>query len=225
MLLVSDYDIITEPIRSIIIFLQLMLTIGCICICFLSYRTIKKKDPNIKKSYFFGIPFFFLLVGISRLILLYHDYSASDNLDSQLIFIANGIFLIGFIILNYSIETSFNKKTHYIFTSFGIILTSIYLIIFFINQFPIIYFFAVTSQVIAPLSIYLIVMKKGIGELKKKASIIVLGLILLIIAQSSGLFELIGFMDRVSSSMFGPPVALIGLIILGYGFSRIPNKD
>lgn len=225
MLFVSDYDVITEPYRSLIITLQILLVIGCISICFLTFLKLKKKDPNIKKSYFLGIPLFFLLVGLARIFLIYHDYFAWDKLDSPLIFIANSIFLTGFIILNFFIETNVTKKTHYLFTILGIIFTVLHISFISPNKAlsSLFFYFAVSSQVIAPLGVYLIVAKNGRGEVKLKATIIVLGLLVLILSQSTGIFELLGFMDRISSSIFAPPVALIGLTILGYGFTKGPN--
>ena len=66
MLYVSDYNVIIEPLRSIIIILQLMVSIGAIFISFTSKYYIKKMNPDIKRSYLFGIPLFFLMYGMIK---------------------------------------------------------------------------------------------------------------------------------------------------------------
>lgn len=220
MLLVSDYDVIPEPARSIIIMLQIMVAVGCVIIGFIALYSFKKKDPNMSKTYFFGIPLFFLLVGIARFILVYHDFYAVDALDLVLWATANLIILTGFIILNYIIETTVYTKTKHIFTLLGILFTSSYTIaaIFLEKIFPtLILYAAMIISVIPPIAIYLIVAKGATGEVKRRATIIVVGILILVVSQATGLFELVMLMDRVSSSIFGPPTALIGICILAYG--------
>ncbi|MHA1147229.1 MAG: hypothetical protein ACTSR8_03195 [Promethearchaeota archaeon] len=226
MLFVSDYDLIPEPARSIIIILQIILAIGCFIISILAIYSFKKKDPNMSKTYFFGIPLFFLLVGVARLILIYHDFYASDEYDLSLWAIANVIILLGFIILNYIIETQVYTKSKHIFTILGITLTSLYAfaVIFFEKIIAsLTLYVAIASQFIPISCIYLIVAKQGAGVVKKRATIIISGIIIVIISQATGIFELMGLMDRISSSLFGPPTALVGLCFLAYGLVSMSN--
>ena len=48
----------------------------------------------------------------------------------------------------------------------------------------------------------------------------VIGLSILIVSQGTGLLELIGLIDKLTATIYGPPFALLGLSILGYGFTH-----
>jgi hypothetical protein len=220
MLFVSAFDIITEPIRTLVIILQSMLGIGCIIIGILFLLIMRKKGETIKKAYFFALPLFFVLIGISRGILVYHDFFAPDELDLQLWAIAHVVIFGGFISLNYTIETHVYNKTKHFFTILGIILTSMFIIAVFIDKSfaKNMSYITIASQVVPPLLIYLIVAYSGSGVVRKKAVVIIIGLATLIIAQSTGIFETIGIMDKIFASVFAPPTALIGLAICAYGF-------
>ncbi len=221
MLFVSDYDVIPEPLRTYIIVMQLLVAIVSFLIGLIVLFVLKRKDPNMKKSFFFGIPLFFILVAIARGIFVYHDFYAPDSMDIPLWVMANMIVLVGFILLNYTIETHVYNKTKHIFTILGIALTGIYLVaVIFITKFiaSIILYVANASQMLAPCAIYLIVSRKSTGVLRTKGIIILTGLFILIASQLSGIFSLFGVLDRIATSVFGPIAALIGFTVLGYGF-------
>ncbi len=222
MLFVSDYDVITEPIRSLIITLQIIYVIGCILICLLILFAFKKRDPNIKKSYLLGLPLFALLLGLQRSFLIYHDYYASDNLDTPLIFFANSLILSALIILNFTLESTVYTKTHHLFLIMGVFLAVLYLIfLLFIKIIStIILYCAIFSQVLPIFGMYIYIARNGTGNVRKKAVVILIGVIILLISQSTGLFMLIGLMDRITSTLIAPPVSLVSLIILGYGFLK-----
>jgi len=135
MLFVSDYDVIVEPARTIIILLNIMFVVGCVMLSIMTILLFKKKNPNMKKSYFFGIPLFLLLIGISRGILLYHDFYASDDADLLLWATANLIIIAGFISLNYTIESDVYTKTKHFFTILGTLLFVLYFIMVFVDKF------------------------------------------------------------------------------------------
>lgn len=222
LLFVSDYEIIPEPARTIIIALQISVAIGCILIGLTAFKYFKKNDPHMSRTYFFGIPLFFLLVGVARFILVYHDYYAPDTQDIPLWALANLIIFSGFISLNYTVETKVYTKTRHFFTIFGISITILYFASIFIDKFlaTIVLYIAIAFQFLPTLGIYLIIAKNSTGGLKKKAIIIVIGMLILLLSQSTSLLEMIGLMDRISSSIFGPPVALTGLSLLGWGLVR-----
>lgn len=221
MLFVSDFDVIPEPTRTIIMMLQLILGIGCIIIGFLCLISMKKKNLSISKAYFFGIPLFFMLVGIARLIFVYHDFFAPDSLDILLWAIAQSIVLSGFISMNYVIETFIYKKTKRIFTIIGIVLTLTYIILVPLDKFiaTMVLYGATVLLTVPALIIYCIVAKEGAGVVRKKAIVILIGLTCMILAAGTGLYELIGVMNKLTASTFGPIMALVGLSILGYGFT------
>ena len=193
--------------------------------CILILVTFKKRDPNIRKSYLFGFPLFSILIGLQRAILIYHDYYAPDNQDMVLILIANSMILSAFIVFNYTLESNVYTKTHHFFTLIGIIFIILYLIFLLLDKLAstIVLYAAIFSQVIPIIGIYIIVARNSQGNAKKRALIILLGIIVLLISQSTGLFMLVGLMDRISSTAFAPPVSLVSIVILGYGFLRDPN--
>ncbi len=227
MLFVSDYDVIPEPARTAIILMQVAVAVVSVIIGVLIYFSIKKKDPNRSRSYFFGIPLFFILVGIARTVFVYHDFFAPDLIDIPLWLVANIIVLSGFIMLNYTIETHIYPKTKHAFTIIGIVLVVLYVIAVFVTTkfvASLILYLANASQIFAPFGIYLIVAKQSTGDVKKKALIILTGLTILIVSQLTGIFSLFGILDRITTSLFGPIAALIGFSITGYGFIYSTEK-
>lgn len=218
MLLVSDFDILTEPVRSIIILLQLALAIGCIIIGIIAIISSKNSEMSMSKSYLLGIATFFILIGGSRMILVHHDYYAADDLDLILWKIANIIILGGFTFLTYTIETHVYQKTKHIFSVIGAILTVTYAIMPDKGIATILLYVATILLIILPVFIYIIMAKNATGTLRKRAMIILIGMIILLVAQGTGLFENLGLMTREQASIFAPPFSLLGLVICGYGF-------
>ena len=219
MLYVSDYDIFVEPVRSVLIILQLMLSIGAIILSFASLFYIKKYNPKSKRSYLFGLPLFFFLFGIMRGIFVYHDFYALDILGRPLYILANTLLSLAFISLNNTIESNIFTRSKHIFTILGIAL----LIIFIITAIPgfIIARYLVNiiiiTQVIPSLAIYLNVSLKGTGQARNKAVLIVVGIILLFTSSMLGLINLVKLLDPITTTILAPPISLIGLIFIGYG--------
>ena len=222
MLYVSDYDIIVEPIRSVIIFLQLILSIGAILISLASLHYIKKNNPKINRSFLFGLPLFFLLFGIMRGILIYHDFYALDILDRPLYILSITFLALAFISLNNTIESNIYTRSKHIFTILGFIL----LIVFIITAIPgfIIARYVVSiiiiTQVIPSLAFYLNVALKGTGPPRNRAILIVVGIFLLFISSMFGLIYLINLLDLNITTILSPPISLIGLIFIGYGIIK-----
>ena len=218
MLYVSDYDIFVEPVRSVLIILQLMLSIGALILSFASLFYIKKYNPKSKRSYLFGLPLFFFLFGIMRGIFVYHFY-ALDILERPLYILANILLSLAFISLNNTIESNIFTRSKHIFTILGIAL----LIIFIITAIPgfIIARYLVNiiiiTQVIPSLAIYLNVSLKGTGQARNKAVLIVVGIILLFTSSMLGLINLVKLLDPITTTILAPPISLIGLIFIGYG--------
>lgn len=218
MLFVSAYDVIPEPTRTIVMVLQSILAIGCILIGAIALSYTKKSGKELSKSYFLGISIFFVLVGLARAVLVYHDFFASDEFDILLWKIANIIVLTGFTFLSYTIETHVYKKTKHAFTLIGAVITGAFALIWDKSIATIIMYIGTVLLILLPLIIYIITAKKSVGEIRKRAMIIIVGIFILLVAQGTGLFEMIGIMDKVVASIFGPPTALLGLTICGYGF-------
>jgi hypothetical protein len=184
--------------------------------------SMKKKGGSKGRTYLFGILMFFFLLGVARGILVYHDFFAGDDLDVLLWGLANSIILIGFLLLNYTIETYIYKKTKHLFTTLGLILTISYIIFIMLDKSiaSLILYVVTALLVFPPMIIYLIVAKGSVGAVRKKAVIIMIGLFIIIISSLTGVFETVGIMDKITASIFGPPTALIGLMICGYGYTK-----
>ncbi|MFX1274910.1 MAG: hypothetical protein ACFFBP_13325 [Promethearchaeota archaeon] len=220
MLYISDYDIFVAPLRSMIITLQLIVSISSIFIAFISGYYIKKKNPNIKRSYLFGIPVFFLFFGIMRCILIFHDFYASDDISMPLYLIANIFLIMAFISFNYTIESNIYTKSKYIFTIIGIIL----LILFIISTLAswtlfrrILINIIIIVQILPPFTIYFNVAWKGSGVSKKRAEFIIIGIIFLYLSSILGILDLLNLLDLISTTFLAQPLLLIGLVSLGYG--------
>ncbi len=220
MLYISDYDIFIEPFRSLIIVLQIIVSLSSIGIAIISNYYIKKMNPNINRSYLFGIPIFFLFFGIMRLFLIYHDFYAIDEFGTIFYLIAYIFLIMAFISFNYSIESSIYTKSKFAFTILGIILLVLFIIVTLSSWElfrRILLNITIIIQVLPPLTIYVNVAWKGSGVSKKRAIFIVIGIILIESTVILGILYLLNILDLITTTFLAQPLLLIGLIFLGYG--------
>ncbi len=125
--------------------------------------------------------------------------------------------LLGFTALEYLIEGTFIKKTRYAFTIFGLVCTISQLVLPFIFADRINYF-ATPILTIIPFILYLYLAVTIKGSIRKQALIVIAGMILLIVGfMVLGLLYNIGLLERIWTSIFGPPISLAGLVVVGYG--------
>lgn len=220
MLFVSEYDIIVEPYRSIIIILTLILVIGAFLIGVYTMLSSRKSEAKLSKSYFLGIGMFSILFGVGRLIYLIHDYFAPDALDIILWKIATTIVFSGLIFLIFTIETYVYKKTKRVFTVTGLIIL-VAVIIFERDIARIFIYIGNPLLLLIPFLIYIIILRNSTGAVRKNTIFIIIGMLFFALGQGTALFELVGIMTKEIASIFAPPVSLIGLAILGYGFTSM----
>jgi len=220
MLYISDYDIIVEPLRSAIIILQIIVSISSICIAIISNYYIKKLNPNINKSYLFGIPMFFLFFGMMRFFLIYHDFYALDEMSHYFYLIGYMFLILAFISFNFSIESNIYKKSKFLFTILGIGL----LILFIIATLAswelfrrILLNIIIIIQALPPFAIYFNVAWKGSGASKKRATFIVIGILFVESTVILGILDLLNILDLITTTFLAQPLILIGLVSLGYG--------
>jgi len=218
LLFVSAFDVIPEPTRSIIMVLNIVLAIGCLLLGFSAILFLKKSESAVNKNFYVGLSIVFILVGIARVIFIYHDFFATDEYDILLWKIANFVVLIGFTSLSYIIETHIYKRTKHVFTLIGVVFIALYMIIFDKAIATIILYIGTAALLLLPLLLYIIIAKNSTGELRKKALVIIGGMVILIVAQGTGLIVTIGLMDKTFSLIIGPPLALVGFFIVWYGF-------
>ncbi len=218
MLFVSDYDF-PEPIRSILLILKLITGIGLVIIAIISYLYVRDTPSDEKsKNYLMGISMFFLILACSKAVYFYHDFFALDEWDTVLSRIADSIFLIGFVIFTYMIERHVFKKSKYVFTIIGALILVLYIIIWVPLISTIILYIGLIIMITLPLIIHIFIAVKGSGDVKKRALIITLGIVILMFS-SFGLFlfKLLGLMSNDLSLLIGPPIELTGYIVLAYG--------
>lgn len=218
MLFVSAFDIITEPTRTIIMVSNFIFAIGCIILGLIALIYLKKPEKQVSKNYFIGLMIFFIIMGVARSIFIYHDFYAADDLDFLLWKIANIIVLVGFTILSYIIETHVYKKTKHLFTVIGIFFVILYSVILEKTIATYVIYAATATMIILPFILYLIIARQATGVLKKRAIVILIGMLILIIGQGTGLFVTIGILDETISLIIGPIIGLAGFILVGYGF-------
>ncbi|TFG00572.1 MAG: hypothetical protein EU541_01810 [Promethearchaeota archaeon] len=199
---------------------QLITGIGLLTIAIVAFIYWRKSyfDEERSKFYVIGIGIFFSLVGIYRFLFFYHDFFAPDALGHLLWKISTGFLLISLVILNFIIERYIYRKTKYIITIIGGILIILFIIIVDPNTARIIAQIGSLFLIIFPLLIHCIIAIRGSGWIRKKAIIISIGIIIIIIG-TFGMFilEILGVPKRLTL-IIGHPLSLLGYIIAGYGF-------
>nr|MDO8084496.1 hypothetical protein [Candidatus Sigynarchaeum springense] len=221
MLLVEDYNYLVNPQRMVVVILNVLLSAGSITIGLLSLSKAAKSD--IARKYFLGIALFFIALGVGRAFYVIDDYFTPGYTKYELtpanIYYRLATFstLLGFTALEYLIESTFIKKTRYTFTIFGIVCTTSQLSFPFIIA-DSINFYAIPALTIIPFLLYLYLAITLKGSIKIQALIVIVGMVLLITGfMILGLLYKIGLLERIWTSIFGPPVSLAGLIVVGYG--------
>ena len=217
MIFTSDYDIIVEPWRSIIVILKIIMVIGALLIGLFTILASRKSEAKLSKYYFLGIAMFSILFGVGRLIYVIHDYYMPDEWDLLLWKIATAIIFGGLIFLIFTIETFVYTKTKRIFTIIGLF---ILVMVIVLDRDPARIFIYIGNPLLmlVPFFIYVIIIKNSTGEVRKRAAVILVGMLFLALGQGTSLFELVGIMNKEFASMFAPPVTLAGLATVGYGF-------
>ena len=120
-----------------------------------------------------------------------------------------------------SYETYVYQKTRHAFTVIGIILFLLYLIITDRQIARIISYINNIVLLLPAFIIYIYLAKNASGSIRKNSIIILIGMSILTVFQSTGIFEMAGLMDKTFASIIAPPSSLIGLTILGYGLIAI----
>jgi hypothetical protein len=221
MLLVDDYNYLVGTERIAVITVNILLSAGSLLIGLISLS--KAVKSNISRKYFVGIAIFFIALGIGRMFYVIDDYFTPG--DTEIEFSAANIFyrlatfstLLGFTALEFLIESTFIKKTRYAFTIIGLCCTISQLVLPFYIADRINYFGTPTLTII-PFILYLYLAVAIKGSVRKQALIVIVGMILLITGfMILGLLYNLHVMERIWTSVFGPPVSLAGLIVVGYG--------
>jgi hypothetical protein len=223
MLLITDYDDIQGINRAIIVFSFLVLIMGAFIIAILTLVKRRKSDVKESRYYLLGISLFAAIFGIGRLVLLYHDYFAPNELDDLLYRIGAGFSLAGFTILTFTIEKFIFTKTKKLISIFGLI--CILLLAFAPKEIGTPAFVGGNIIVtVPPFFIYIYIAKTSTGAVRKQALFIILGMIMLFVSLLGGAL-LYSFMilDRLWSQLFGIIFSLAGLVLLSYGFVKSPN--
>lgn len=216
MIFISEYDIIQGPARTIIIALTITLVIGAFLIGLYALLASKNPEKRLGSNYLIGIAIFMIFFGVGRLIYMIHDYFAPDELDLLLWKIATAIVFSGLIFFIYTIETFVYPKTKRVFSILGVII----LVIVIVAELQIARYFIYVGNlllIIVPFLIYLIIIKNSTGVVRKRAIIIIVGMLIFGIGQGTALFELAGIMNKETASIIAPPITLFGLSITGYG--------
>lgn len=216
MIFISEYDIITEPARSLIIYLTIGMVIGAFLISFYALISSRKSNRKLSSNYLIGIAVFFLFFGVGRLIYMIHDYFAPDSLEIILWKIATVVIFCGLTVFIYTLETFIYKKTKHIFSIIGVFI--LFMVIILELDFARFFIYAGNLiLLIVPALIYIIMIRNSTGDVRKWSIVILIGMVIFAVGQGTALFEIVGLMDIISSSIFAPPVTLAGLVVLGYG--------
>ncbi len=223
MLLVEAYTSLPEPARTLIFIFQITWGIGCFILGILAMYYRKNTELKSRKNYYFGISMIFLMVGLSRVIFTYHDFMAPEELDIPLWKIASIINLVGLLIISYMIETYVYKKTKHLVSIIGMILIGLFIIIIDVNLSKVFLYIGNALMLLLPFLLYLFVLINTSGVIRKRAAIIVIGMLILMIGTIFSVFVLMNLLDNTTSLILSPPFTLTGFIIIWYGFITMPH--
>jgi hypothetical protein len=224
LLLVEDYDLITGYSRTLIIIMQLIFATGTVIIGL--FMVQKAQKDKFLRRYFYYIAGFFFGLGIGRFFFIIHDFyipglSEIDLTPANIVKrIAVSFTIMGLTSLAYLIETDLIKATKKGFSIFGCVVI--------ITQCTLPFEFAQPIQYIAnpilsilPAIVYIYLYKTGAGTIKKQAFIVLIGILTFGIGQMFfGLLEDLLLINRTTALTYSPPISLLGLIIIAYGFFR-----
>lgn len=226
MLFSSEFEIIGEPARTIIVSLTIILIVAS----YLGglYLLLSTRSPEMRESrkYFFGIALVAFFFGTGRLIFLIHDYYIPDyigtiNMDELLWKMGSCISSTGGVIFVYIIETYIYKKSEHFFTIIG----SLFVVLMIFTSYP------MPSKTISAIGnvilmfvafiIYIGIYINSTDDVKKNALFIIIGLMILTLGQGTVLFS--DYLQIISieiSSIIAPPITLAGLFVTGMGLIR-----
>lgn len=224
MFLVVDYDGIVGPTRTVIILLQLLMATGSVLIgCVMLQKA--RKNAMVRR-YFIYIALFFFGLGIGRYFFIVHDFftPGDSSIDltpaSYLKRAAVSFTILGLTSLAYLVETELFFKSRKAFTIFGIIVIIAQITMPFTIAQPLNYIGNPLLSIL-PLGIYIYLYVTQAGIIKKQAGVILLGILVFGIGQMFfGLLQDLFLITEATALMFSPPISLIGLMIIGYGFFR-----
>jgi hypothetical protein len=221
----SDYDMIVGFQRTLIILLFIFMIIGLWFLAILFLKKASSLEMKSQKQYLTGISLFAFFMGLGRLLFLYHDYYADNSLDIILWKLGNSISIMGLSILAYVIESFIISNTKKIFTIIGFI-SAICILIFNQNVGLVFGYIGQGALSVLVLFVYLRLLKISTGDIRKFASIIVIGIICIALGQFGGtlLFNA-KVLDRAESQIWAITFALIGFLMVSWGLGKGFQRD
>jgi hypothetical protein len=229
MILISTYDYIQGIDLLIIISFSIAMIIGILITGILIVMKSHKIDIVSSKKFLIGAAMFALLMGLGRLVFLYHDYFADDSLDAVLWTIASGLSLASLTSITFAIEKYIFQKTKMAASIVASICIILVLIFGFMNQLPLAkipMYIGTGVAIVIPFFIYIYIAKISTGSLRRQAVIIITGMLVMFIAQVGGmLLFTIHVFDVLASQLFGILIAFVGVVILSVGFAKTPKAS
>lgn len=223
MMLVSDYDVVQGLERQLIIGFSIGFIIGSFAVAAILVSKLRGSDMKVSKAYFAALAGFAVFLALSRLVLLYHDYFAPDELDEPLWRLGSALLLVGLTILCFTIEKFMFTKTRKAITIVGVAIIAAY-VIFEKAIATLLLYAGNVLLVILPFFIYIYIAKISTGSVRVQALVIIAGILVMLIGQfGANLLFILGVIDRLFSQIFGGVLAFLGLAILSYGFARTPG--
>lgn len=225
MLLMSDYDGIQGVERYLLIALFVFLVVSAWIIGFIMYSKGRKNDSPIARGYFTGFGLFAFIFGLGRLILLYHDYFAPDDIAILIIRIGMAFSIAGLTVLCLVIELYIFTKTRKVISMIG---SFCVIAIIFVPDSLVstITFIGAIICLLLPFGIYVYIAKSTSGDVRKQAIMVILGMIFLALAQ--GLVALLysnQLISQAASQFMATIFVFIALIFITLGFIKGPAKE
>jgi hypothetical protein len=213
--MIFQYSTLDEPIIILLIVLTITLIVGAILTGLYAFIASKNPENKMSANYLIGIGMFCMLFALGR-ILFFTSNFIPGFLDITVWKIATIAILAGLICIVYCIETFIYKKTKHIFTIIGIVLA----VLIAVTPEGITEDLSKAANVVMavpPFLIYVSILIKSVGDVRKKTATILIGLTIFTLGNAASLLVLAGILDPISQQIFEPPVILIGLVITSYG--------
>ncbi len=225
MLLVSDYDVVQGIDREIIIAASLAVILEAFAIAFMIMIKRRSKDTHEAKRVMLGIASFAVLYAVARVVMLVHDYYATDDFDTILYLFGNCLALLGLISLTFTIEKYMFPKTKKIISIIGLVCIGLIIAGYLFDLLARIgVYTGMISQAGLIFLVYIHAAKHSAGNVRLRALMVILGLVLVVFGQYGGtVFFSTGLFDRVVSQLFSMVFTLIGLVFISYGL--VKNSD
>jgi putative effector of murein hydrolase len=130
--------------------------------------------------------------------------------------------LLAFTLLDYVIEKYLYQKTRFLFTIYGIIISSFQILAMaeILTQ-PIdiadyLHMYGLFPLLLLPFLLYIYVFRKSTGELRRHAILIILGMIIYLVAQVGfSLLNTIGLLEDLLQKNLKASVSIIGALLCG----------